>query len=61
MAYLFQDNNGYITPQELSDMMLRLGQNLGAHDIECMIKEADLDLDGKISFQEFKTILKSPD
>ena len=41
--------------------MLRLGQKLDANDIECMMKEADFDLDGKISFQEFKTILKSPD
>ena len=42
-------------------MMQQLGQNLDASDIECMIKEADLDLDGRISFQEFRTILKSPD
>ena len=42
-------------------MMLRLGQNLDASDIASMIKEADLDMDGKISFQEFKMILKSPD
>ena len=42
-------------------MMQQLGQNLDASDIECMIKEADLDLDGRISFPEFKTILKSPD
>ena len=42
-------------------MMIKLGQKLNASDIECMIKEADLDLDGKISFQEFKTILRSPD
>ena len=57
----YQDNNGYITSKELSEMMFRLGQELDASDIECMIKEADLDLDGRISFQEFKTILKSPD
>jgi len=56
-----KDDNGYITSKELSEMMQQLGQNLDASDIECMIKEADLDLDGRISFQEFKTILKSPD
>jgi len=56
-----KDNNGYITSKELSEMMFRLGQELDASDIECMIKEADLDLDGRISFQEFKMILKSPD
>ena len=58
---MFQDNNGFITPQELSQMMNQLGQKLNASDIESMIKEADLDLDGKISFQEFKTILTSPE
>lgn len=42
-------------------MMHRLGQKVDASEIDCMIKEADLDLDGRISFQEFKTILKSPD
>ena len=56
-----KDDNGYITSKELSEMMQQLGQNLDASDIECMIKEADLDLDGRISFPEFKTILKSPD
>ena len=42
-------------------MMHRLGQKVDSNDIDSMIKEADLDRDGKISFQEFKTILKSPD
>lgn len=56
-----QDDNGYITSKELSEMMKKLGQDLDASDIESMIKEADLDLDGRISFQEFKIILKSPD
>ena len=41
--------------------MRQLGQNLDVRGINCMIKEEDLDMDGRISFQELITILNCPD
>jgi Ca2+-binding EF-hand superfamily protein len=54
-----QDNNGYITPLELSKMMATLGHDMDAHQIVEMIREADVDNDGKISFAEFKKVMSS--
>ena len=41
--------------------MRQLGRNLDVRDIDCMIKEEDLNMDGRISFHEFLTILNCPD
>ena len=54
-----QDNNGFITPQELSRVMTNLGHDLDPKEIIEMIVEADMDNDGKISFQEFKRLMSS--
>ena len=54
-----QDNNGFITPSELSHMMVTLGHDLEEREITEMILEADMDDDGKISFTEFKKIMAS--
>ncbi|KAJ4834975.1 putative calcium-binding protein cml18 [Turnera subulata] len=48
-----RDGNGYITPAELAHSMAKLGHALTAEELTGMIKEADLDGDGCISFPEF--------
>lgn len=45
--------NGYITAAELAHSMAKLGHALTAEELTGMIKEADTDGDGQISFQEF--------
>ena len=57
--YILQDNNGYITPHELSSIMATLGHDLEPSEIIEMIHEADMDNDGKISFSEFKKLMSS--
>jgi len=54
-----KDNNGFITPRELSNVMGGLGHELGQEEIMEMIVEADMDSDGKISFGEFKKLMHS--
>ncbi|KAI4371517.1 hypothetical protein MLD38_019742 [Melastoma candidum] len=54
-----RDGNGYITAAELAHSMARLGHALTADELTGMIKEADLDEDGMISFEEFSRAITS--
>lgn len=47
------DNNGdgFIDPDELKLIMSSVGESLSDKDLDEMIKEADKDGDGKVSFQ----------
>merc|ERR1719400_2813368 len=54
------DGNGEIDIGELDKMMKKLGQELEIDQIKEMIKTADLDRDGKISWDEFKKFMQSP-
>jgi Ca2+-binding EF-hand superfamily protein len=47
------DGNGYITTNELHDILARMGRHLSRDDIDAMIKSLDVSGDGKISFDEF--------
>ena len=42
---------------ELSTAMKKLNENFTDHEIEMLITEADLDLDERVNFKEFKTIM----
>ncbi|KAK9168121.1 hypothetical protein Syun_000261 [Stephania yunnanensis] len=54
-----RDGNGYITAAELVHSMAKLGHALTAKELTGMIKEADTDGDGMISFQEFSQAITS--
>eukprot|EP00091_Calanus_sinicus_P002782 TRINITY_DN12890_c0_g1_i1.p1 TRINITY_DN12890_c0_g1~~TRINITY_DN12890_c0_g1_i1.p1 ORF type:complete len:156 (-),score=47.93 TRINITY_DN12890_c0_g1_i1:54-521(-) len=54
------DNNGFIDIDELSTIMEKLGQTLNIDQIKEMIMSADMNKDGKISFEEFKKLMMSP-
>jgi len=53
------NNDGYITEKELRKTMKNLGEKVKRKDIRKMIKEADANKDGKISFPEFKEMLRN--
>merc|ERR1712032_188022 len=55
-----QDGNGFIDIDELGHIMNKLGQSLNIEQVKDMIKCADLNLDGKISFEEFKSLMLDP-
>ena len=51
--YFDKDGNGYITALELSSVMNSLGEKLTEEEVEEMIREADIDGDGQIDYDEF--------
>ncbi|XWS53898.1 hypothetical protein CRYUN_Cryun10bG0039700 [Craigia yunnanensis] len=48
-----KDQNGYISATELRHVMINLGEKLSDEEVEQMIKEADLDGDGQVNYEEF--------
>ncbi|KAG5150267.1 hypothetical protein JHK84_026739 [Glycine max] len=50
-----KDQNGYISASEvyLRHVMINLGEKLTDEEVEQMIKEADLDGDGQVGYDEF--------
>ncbi|CAK9165025.1 unnamed protein product [Ilex paraguariensis] len=48
-----KDENGYISANELRHVMINLGEKLTDEEVEQMIREADLDGDGQVDYEEF--------
>lgn len=51
------DSNGYISVDELKQVMAKLGEELSQEVLEAMIHEADVDQDGQVNYEEFVRIL----
>ncbi|XP_026462891.1 calmodulin-like [Ctenocephalides felis] len=54
-----QNDDGMITSSELRIVMNRLGEKLTDEEIEEMIKEADVDGNGVIDYEEFYSMMTS--
>ncbi|BET03410.1 efhand [Nesidiocoris tenuis] len=54
-----KNNDGLISNSELRHVMTNLGEKLSDEEVDDMIKEADLDGDGMVNYDEFVTILTS--
>ncbi len=48
-----RDNSGYITAEELKQVLDTIGQKLTKAEIEEIIRQADVDGDHTINYQEF--------
>mmetsp|Transcript_18805 Transcript_18805/g.34022 ORF Transcript_18805/g.34022 Transcript_18805/m.34022 type:complete len:156 (-) Transcript_18805:182-649(-) len=48
-----KDGNGFISAAELRHVMTNLGEKLNDEEVDEMIKEADIDGDGQINYEEF--------
>merc|ERR1711977_352570 len=48
-----KDNNGFISAAELRHVMTNLGEKLTDEKVDKMIREADVDGDGQINYEEF--------
>lgn len=51
------DGDGHISVDELKQAMAQAGEKLSQEELEAMIREADVDQDGKVNYEEFTRIL----
>lgn len=54
-----RDGNGFITSHELKNVMITLGEYLTPDEVDELVKEADLDGDGQIDYEEFIKLMMS--
>lgn len=54
-----RDGSGYISSQELKQVLENLGESLTYEEVDEMMKEADLDCDGQVSFDEFVKMMSN--
>ncbi|XP_048357589.1 calmodulin-A-like [Sphaerodactylus townsendi] len=52
-----KDGNGYICAAELRHVMTNLGEKLTEEEVDEMIKEADMDGDGRVNYEEFVRVM----
>ncbi len=53
------DGNGFISAAELRHIMTNLGEKLTDEEVDEMIREADIDGDGQINYEEFVKMMMS--
>nr|CAI5852293.1 unnamed protein product [Callosobruchus analis] len=51
------DGKGYITPQELKQVLQSLGEKYSDDDVKEMIKAADFDGDGRVTYDDFLLLM----
>jgi calmodulin len=52
-----KDGNGFISAAELRHVMTNLGEKLTDEEVDEMIREADIDGDGQVNYEEFVTMM----
>jgi hypothetical protein len=55
-----KDGNGFISAAELRHVMTNLGEKLTDEEVDEMIREADIDGDGQINYEEFVKVTLPP-
>ncbi|KAK9664487.1 hypothetical protein RND81_14G045800 [Saponaria officinalis] len=56
-----KDQNGFISAAELRHVMTNLGEKLTDEEVDEMIREADVDGDGQINYEEFVKVMMAND
>lgn len=52
-----KDGNGFISAAELRHVMTNLGEKLTPEEVDEMIREADIDGDGQVNYEEFTKMM----
>ncbi len=55
------DHNNFIGAKEIRHILVCMGEMITDEEIDMMIKMVDMDGDGQVSFQEFRTLVLHPD
>ncbi|GBP79245.1 Calmodulin [Eumeta japonica] len=53
-----KDGNGFISAAELRHVMTNLGEKLTDEEVDEMIREADIDGDGQVNYEDFHALAK---
>ena len=53
------NGDGLINRSELSQVMANLGEKLTDEEVDDMIREADINGDGQVTYEEFVTMMTS--
>jgi len=56
--YFDPSNSNFITLESLKEIFLRSGRNIPEEELKNMVKEVDPNNDGKISLEEFQSLMK---
>ena len=54
-----KNGNGFISAAELRHVMTNLGERITDEEVDEMMREADIDGDGQINFEEFVAMMTS--
>lgn len=54
-----REGNGYITAQDLKHVMLKISDELSEEEVNLLLKQADVNGDGQIDYEEFITLVMS--
>ena len=54
-----KDGDGFISASELRHVMVNLGERLTDEEVDEMVREADIDGDGQINYEEFVKMMMS--
>jgi calmodulin len=57
-AIFDMDGNGFVTAQEMQQVMSNFGISLSMEDVVEMIKSADVDGDGTLNIEEFYSLMR---
>ncbi|TKY47551.1 calcium-binding protein CML40 [Spatholobus suberectus] len=49
---------GFITPKSLKKMLKKMGESKSVEECKRMIKQFDLNRDGKLNFEEFRILMQ---
>jgi calmodulin len=52
-----KDGNGFISAAELRHVMTNLGEVITDEEVDELIREADIDGDGQINYEEFAKVM----